>query len=122
MKMKILYLGLIILFTIIVLLLAYIFQINRNMSLGELLDNNQQIWGEVDAVPNEDTAIKIANIILEAQSGFSEEYTYNIEVSFNEQSNTWEVYYAPAASVLGGGIKVHIQRSNGAITGMGYLP
>jgi hypothetical protein len=59
------------------------------------LDGYNQLWGYVDAVPNEETAKKLADIIIEAQSGFIPDIVYDYDISFNVGNNTWVVKYRP---------------------------
>lgn len=88
------------------------------------IDDNMKLWGTKDAIPNEETAKKIADIIIEAQSGFSEhlKLDYDFEISFNEQNNAWEVYYSPIPPegylIEGGGIEIHIKRDSGMVAGL----
>ena len=88
-------------------------------------DDNLQLWGTTDAVPDEETALKIADTIIKAQSdsrrGFNPDYSYDIDIAFNSQTDTWEIHYS-RGNVLGGEIMVHIRKDCGMITGLAFLP
>ena len=85
------------------------------------LDVDLRLWGTHNAVPDEKTAIKIAEIALNAQSiGPLPNIEYEIEVTFYEEHNIWEVYYYPGASTYGGKV-VYIRKDCGMISGMAYL-
>jgi hypothetical protein len=125
-------LGIIIVLSIsIVSLVAYIMILQLIKHECELLhfDDNLQLWGMADAVPDAETAIKVADIIIDAQiKRFSEEgrnfstgLDYEIEVIFYDSENIWDIYYNPGAT-LGGAINISIRKDCGMITGMAFIP
>lgn len=76
-----------------------------------------------NVIPDEETAEEIAYILLEANSGFegeSSEFYYEAEVSFNEETNEWEVIFCPrpydGKFVLDGEKVVHLNRDSGMVT------
>ena len=88
------------------------------------LDDNLQLWGREDAVPDEETAKRIADIIIEAQEGFGlkalyPSFEYEIIVKYNDRYNQWELYYSPGPSA-GGGIIINIRKDCGMITGLTF--
>jgi hypothetical protein len=78
--------------------------------------NGYNQWGYEDVVPDEETAIKIADTIVEALSGFNSRLTYVHNVSFDDERNIWVVYYNPGA-VASGPLYIHIRRDSGMVTG-----
>jgi len=85
------------------------------------LDDDLRLWGTHDAVPDKETAIKLAEIALHAQSlGPHSDINYKIEVTFYEEYNLWVVLYNPGA-MAGGGRVVAIRKDCGMISGMAYL-
>ena len=80
------------------------------------------IVGISDAVPNAETAAKIADIALEIQ--FPEESTegfHMTEIIFLEDSNLWQIYYDPGL-VVGGAYVVFVRKDCGMIQRMASFP
>ena len=83
----------------------------------------RQLWGRADAVPDEVTARIIADAIIDAQSGFEKWQEYNVTICFNEEINSWRIYYQPTPPTgFGGGISIGIRRDNGMVAGLAFLP
>ena len=95
-------------------------------------DDNLRLWGSRDAVPDEETAKKIAVIVVERQMRYLNmgyqlaNRDYNHEISFNKVENQWELYLSPippeGTAYLGAEIMVSIRKDCGMITGLVFLP
>ena len=89
-------------------------------------DGKLQSWEVNGIVPDEETAIKIADAIIKTQSKvisewFGDNQGFNADVSFNEQKNQWElVYYQTPQKGMGGDIIIHIMRDCGMVTEFGF--
>ena len=74
-----------------------------------------------DIVPNEKTAIKIADAVIESDDYWSweEDITYDVHATFDEYRYEWFVNYHPVieegAYWLDGGKNVRIRRDNGMV-------
>ena len=118
MKMKILYSCLGIFFLIILSLGNHIVK-QEPVCEREHLD---EIDRTKDIVPNEETARKIAESIIEADKQWiwEENIIYEIDITFNELNYEWFVDYHPeieeGAYWLDGGKNVRIRRDNGLVT------
>lgn len=113
-KIKISYVWLGVLSLSVILLSVYIL-IQKPICERIHIDDNMKLWGTKDAVPDEKTAKKIADIIIDAQSGFEPIFDYTVEVNYNADKNEWELLYHPGA-VSGGGITIHLRKDNGMVT------
>lgn len=85
---------------------------------------NEKLWGTTDVISDEETAEKIAYILIDKLFGFNENRDYGVEVSFNDESYAWEVKYFPLLSlaekeqnigILGGGRYIHIRKDSGKV-------
>ena len=92
-------------------------------------DDNLKLWGTIDAVPNKETAKKIADLIIyeyliKYDEVFAPEEYYS-EIGFNDQSNEWVIYYAPippeGLGITGEGMIIYIRRDCGMITELGFF-
>ena len=87
------------------------------------MEDIRQLWGRADAVPDEVTARRISDAVIDAQSGFGERQEYDVTISFDEGRNSWSIYYQPTPLTgFGGGISIGIRRDNGMISGLAFLP
>lgn len=72
-------------------------------------------------IPNEETAERIANAVIDAQDsnkGWGKIEEYDIEVSFDKKRYEWIVSYLPKAEgyvIFDGGITVRIRKDNGRV-------
>ena len=119
--MKLLYICLNALIIAVISLILHI-SANRNMPL----------WGKHDAIPNEDVAKKVADIIIEAQMDRMEIsndqrliYDFeNVEITYNNKQNEWKVYYLPkpldGVYPEGGDITIYLRRDSGMVTSLGF--
>ena len=76
-------------------------------------------------IPDEETAEKIAAIIIEANGGFEEGWSYESSVEYDFLTNEWEVTYLQESIdgesfVLDAGGGVRLNKDSGTITGF-YL-
>ena len=74
-----------------------------------------------DMVPDEETAEKIAYILVDTHLGFEESYYYDVSVRFDEKRNEWQVSYlkmTPDRKEFfgGGGFVVAIEKNTGIVT------
>ena len=132
MKTKILYVLVVLLTLSSAFLIVYTITSNHNIlsKINELECDRIHLYEEVKLgeglVPDEETAIEIANIIIRKQSEisgfiFDEERDYNVEVTFDEKTSEWFVYYYPVEEgkwILDGGRGIKIRHDNGAMTGI----
>ena len=97
---------------------------NKPICERQHLDDELKLWGREDAVPNEETARKIADVIVDSHDGFAEDREYIVEINFNEKRYEWQLYYyinpPEGYSVLGGEIKISIRKDCGMITNLAY--
>jgi hypothetical protein len=128
-KTKILYTCLGLLISSTVLLSVYIATLKPDVCGRVHLDDVLTVWnswvGEYDIVPDEETARKIADIVIETRnkimSSESSIDMNNVSIIFNEKNNEWEVYYGLKEWVLGWGTIIYIRRDNGMIVDIGYF-
>jgi hypothetical protein len=76
--------------------------------------DNLSPWGEKDVVPDEETAMKIADAIVAGHPRFIPELEYYSIIIFNEQYNTWEIIYG-AHGFLGGDVVIQIKKDSGMV-------
>ena len=73
-----------------------------------------------DIIADEETARKIAYALVEGKLGFEESKKYQTEVSFNQRTNEWEVFFhqmtPEGAFVLDAGGVIRIERDSGIVT------
>jgi len=106
----------------VISLLVYIFMLmcsDLECSRKHLYDD-LRLWGTHDAVPDEETAIKIAKVVLNAQSMELEpNINYEVEVTFYEEENLWRVYFG-ATDIIADTINrvVYIRKDSGIIFAM----
>ena len=89
-------------------------------------DDNMKLWGTRDAVPDEETAKKIADIVIRAQTeilgyGLREDWEYEITATYDTLGNRWHIHYSPGI-VVGGEIMIGIRKDSGMITGLAFIP
>ena len=123
MNTKALYIIIGVLSAVVISLLIY--AVCKPISCNRLhFDDNLQLWETTDAVPDEETALKIADTIIEAQSAphrrFNPDFNYETNIAFNSQTNEWEIYYDPGR-VKGRGIWIRIRKDCGMITELAYF-
>ena len=108
-----------VLYILLAILLAIIIGLSVHISITNHKSQNQKLWGSTDVIPDEETAEKVAYILLDKLFGLSEERGYDIHISFNEETYAWEVWYAPIPPegfiLLGGNQEIHIRKDNGAV-------
>ena len=74
-----------------------------------------------DMVPDEETAEKIAYILVDTHLGFEEDYYYDVDVFFDENRNEWQVVYLKMMPdrkgfFLRGAPVVEIEKNTGIVT------
>lgn len=75
-----------------------------------------------DVVPDEETALRIAEAIVDSHEywEWEEDVDYEVEILFNEMNYEWSVQWQPpipeGAIMLDGGKTVFIRRDTGAIS------
>ena len=134
MKEKIVYVLLGIFLTSTILLSVYVAISKPHECEYVHLDDVLRAWssweGENDVVPDEETARKIADVVIEVRNKIrGEEYKYiedEIIVIFNEQNYEWEVHYPYQTETengwsLGWGTIILIRRDNGMIRDVGFF-
>jgi hypothetical protein len=92
-------------------------------------NNNEygQLWGTTDCIPDEATAKKVADIVIEAHAMFGDfELGYDVTVESDDKRNEWVVMYRPIPeegyTYEGGDIEFRIRKDNGTVTTLGkYL-
>lgn len=85
---------------------------------GNSTGDNTQLWGTTDAIPDKETARKIADIIIERQVLDKDNYVFvkdNVEITFDKQKNEWLLYYG-SGWTFGGDVTICLRRNNGAVT------
>jgi len=111
--------------SIILIILLSVYIVAHEPSCERIhLDDNLKLWETIDAVPDEDTARKIADIIIEnlwsIHFANEPEYEFSVQISFDDDSYAWEVYYTPIPPegyvIAGGGRTIHIRKDCGMIT------
>ncbi len=74
-----------------------------------------------DMIPDEETALKIAEAIIEADEYWTweENVNYEVEVTFHEEPYEWFINYHPelpeGAFIVDGGKNISIRRDNGLV-------
>ncbi len=136
MKTKFLYGCIGMLLVALISLSAYIATLQRGSDTKLFEEYNQtedsrQLWGTTDAIPDAETAKRIADIILEAHSMINNNSAvvisgYDVKIVHDDVSNEWHVTYTPIQPdegvILGGTLGCHIRRDNGAITELYAIP
>jgi hypothetical protein len=119
MKFKILYVCLGLLAISTILLLVYILSPKPYVCESIHLNDVLVAWGENDIIPDEETARRIADIIIEAQfdnidddSVWCRDY---VVVTFDEQKYEWTVHYRFPPDTMGEGIKIYLRKDNGMV-------
>ena len=123
MKPIVIYICLSLILIAIISLSVYFF--TRDSTCNRIhLDDNTKLWGEYDLVPDEETAKRVADIIISAQSGFYEGLDYDVEITYKEDSNEWDVCYHPIVSdgmyLFDGTIEILIRRDCGMVTELDF--
>ena len=117
---KIIYVSLGISLILNVLMMIYIVRNKLSLEVFE-----QNYWYGIDRtgnlVPDEETAQRIAEAIIEADElwTWDTDEDYELEITFDEQSYRWEVAYQPKIPegmiLVDGGKYVWIRKDNGRI-------
>ena len=116
MKFKFLFCGWVLSIFIIIVLCAYI--VNREPVCERV--HLDEIDRSKELIPDEETAIKIADTIISADKEveWNEKFTYEVRVSFDEETYEWLVMYAPTIPgkvVFDGGKYIWIRKDSGQI-------
>ncbi|MCL2108635.1 MAG: hypothetical protein FWH20_04725 [Oscillospiraceae bacterium] len=84
--------------------------------------DDMKLWGVEDAVPNEEVARKIADIIFIEHiqnHEIRDVDVHEVYVTFKEESNEWEIIYSPGLVAAYGAI-FNIRKDNGMISASYY--
>jgi len=116
--MKVLYICLGALIIAVIALSACVFTLIQYPPCDRLHIDDRPLMTK-DIIPDEETAEKVAYILLDKLYGIHEERDYDIHINFNEENYAWEVWYAPIPPegfvILGGNKRIHIRKDNGTI-------
>jgi hypothetical protein len=96
-------------------------------------EENMQLWGMTDAIPNEETARGVADAIIAAKPVYGYEswfdyvlaqgHDFYAEIRFHAEKNEWLLFYShitPAEYFVLGGVEIRLRRDNGAVTGFWF--
>lgn len=124
MKLKFLYVCIGVLTISTILLAVYIVNSNffiKNICIvcnRSLSSDSMQLWGTTDAIPDEEIARKVADVIIERvvlEEG-NTWYKDNVEITFDEKKNEWKLYYWNQEYTADGSIEICLRRDNGTVT------
>lgn len=116
MKTKILFGGWMLSIFIIIILGTYIVKSEPKCDRKHL----DEIDRSKELIPDEETALKIADAIISVDKDveWDEDFTYEVSVSFDEETYEWLVMYAPTIPgkvVFDGGNYIWIRKDNGYV-------
>lgn len=116
MKYKILFCGWLLSIFIIIILCVYIVKrepVCEQVHL-DVIDRSKEL------IPDEETALKIADAIISVDKDveWNEDFTYEVSVSFDEEAYEWLVTYGPTMPgkvIFDGGKYIWIRKDTGQV-------
>ena len=86
-------------------------------------EETTQLWGDKDAVPDEETARKIADVIIERRVAEMDNPSWHqddVTITFDDEKNEWNLHYWSPPGWAGGGVEITLRRDNGAVTSLWF--